>query len=75
MEKHTERRDSNENKDAIGTTRKAVDLDITFFDTAEVYSYGQNEDLIGEVLRLVRNAGLGDIGTSGFAVQQSGNHP
>ena len=42
-------------KDAINTIRKAVDLDVTFFDTAEVYSYGQNEDLIGEALQPVRD--------------------
>ena len=42
-------------KDAIETIRKAVDLGVTFFDTAEVYSYGQNEDLIGEALQPVRD--------------------
>ena len=42
-------------KDAIETIRKAVDLGVTFFDTAEVYSYGQNEDLIGEALQSVRD--------------------
>ena len=42
-------------KDAIETIRKAVDLGVTFFDTAEVYSYGQNEDLIGEALLPVRD--------------------
>ena len=78
-------------KDAIETIRKAVDLGVTFFDTAEVYSYGQNEDLIGEALqpvrdrvviatkfgydRPVRNAGLDHIGTSRLALQPSGNHP
>ena len=42
-------------KDAIDTIRKAVDLGVTFFDTAEVYSYSQNEDLIGEALQPVRD--------------------
>ena len=42
-------------KDAIETIRKAVDLGVTFFDTAEVYSYGKNEDLVGEALQPVRN--------------------
>lgn len=42
-------------KNAIGTIRKAVDLGVTFFDTAEVYSYGKNEDLIGEALQPVRD--------------------
>ena len=34
--------------DAIHTIREAVDAGVTFFDTAEVYSYGKNEDLVGE---------------------------
>lgn len=42
-------------KDAIETIRRAVDLGVTFFDTAEVYSYGQNEDLVGEALQPVRD--------------------
>ena len=42
-------------KDAIETIRKAVDLGVTFFDTAEVYSYGKNEDLVGEALQPVRD--------------------
>lgn len=33
-------------KDAIETIRRAVDLGVTFFDTAGVYSYGKNEDFI-----------------------------
>ncbi|WP_308778005.1 aldo/keto reductase [uncultured Bacteroides sp.] len=42
-------------KNAIETIRKAVDLGVTFFDTAEVYSYGKNEDIVGEALQPVRN--------------------
>lgn len=41
-------------KDAVKTIREAVDLGVTFFDTAEVYSYGKNEDLLGEALQPVR---------------------
>lgn len=37
--------------DAIRTIRKAVELGVTFFDTAEVYSMFKNEDLIGEALK------------------------
>lgn len=40
-------------KDAIETIRKAVDWSVTFFDTAEVYSYGKNEDIVGEALQPV----------------------
>lgn len=42
-------------KEAIETIRKAVDMGVTFFDTAEVYSYGENEDLVGEALHPVRD--------------------
>ncbi len=42
-------------KDAIDTIRKAVDLGVTFFDTAEVYSYYKNEDLVGEALAPMRD--------------------
>ena len=37
--------------DAIRTIRKAVELGVTFFDTAEVYSMFANEELVGEALR------------------------
>ena len=36
--------------DAIKTIRKAVELGVTFFDTAEVYSMFENESLVGEAL-------------------------
>ena len=38
-------------EDAIRTIRKAVELGVTFFDTAEVYSMFANEELVGEGLR------------------------
>ena len=41
--------------DAVRTIREAVDLSVTFFDTAEVYSYGGNEDIVGETLEPVRD--------------------
>lgn len=41
--------------DAIRTIREAVDFGVTFFDTAEVYSYGKNEDIVGEALQPVRD--------------------
>lgn len=41
--------------DAIRTIRKAVELGVTFFDTAEVYSMYRNEELVGEALQPVRN--------------------
>lgn len=42
-------------KEAVETIRRAVDIGVTFFDTAEVYSYGRNEDIVGEALQPVRD--------------------
>ena len=37
--------------EAIKTIRKAVELGVTIFDTAEVYSMFKNEELVGEALQ------------------------
>lgn len=42
-------------KEAIEVIRKAVELGVTFFDTAEVYSMYRNEDLVGEALEPLRD--------------------
>lgn len=39
----------------IGVLRSAVDLGVTFFDTAEVYGPYVNEELVGEALEPVRD--------------------
>ncbi|KAB2703278.1 aldo/keto reductase [Brucella lupini] len=44
-----------EKKDGIALIRKAVDLGVTFFDTAEVYGPFTNEELVGEALEPVRD--------------------
>ena len=41
--------------DAIALLRHAVDLGVTFFDTAEAYGPGDNEELLGEALAPVRD--------------------
>jgi len=41
--------------DAIALIRKAYELGITFFDTAEVYGQGANEKLVGKALQDVRD--------------------
>jgi aryl-alcohol dehydrogenase-like predicted oxidoreductase len=41
-------------KEMISLTRKAVELGVTFFDTAEVYGPYVNEELVGEALVPVR---------------------
>ncbi len=41
-------------REAIALIRSAVELDVTFFDTAEVYGPFANEDLVGEALAPLR---------------------
>ena len=41
--------------DMIGVIRSAIDLGVTFFDTAEVYGPYVNEELVGEALEPVRD--------------------
>jgi aryl-alcohol dehydrogenase-like predicted oxidoreductase len=41
--------------DAIALIQKAVELGVTFFDTAEAYSQGGNEELVGNALKPYRN--------------------
>lgn len=41
--------------DSVTLLRKAVDLGVTFFDTAEVYGPFTNEEIVGEALRPVRD--------------------
>lgn len=42
-------------KDAIALIQKAYDLGITFFDTAEAYSQGANEALLGKAVKSFRD--------------------
>ncbi|MFN8251905.1 MAG: aldo/keto reductase [Ferruginibacter sp.] len=42
-------------KDAIALIQKAVELGISFFDTAEAYSQGGNEIILGKALKPYRN--------------------
>ncbi len=42
-------------EDMLKVIRSAVDLGVTFFDTAEVYGPYVNEELVGEALRPVRD--------------------
>jgi aryl-alcohol dehydrogenase-like predicted oxidoreductase len=41
--------------DMIAVLRSAVDLGVTFFDTAEVYGPYDNEELVGEALEPIRD--------------------
>lgn len=40
--------------EAVSLIEKAVDLGITFFDTAEAYGWGENEKLLGKALKPFR---------------------
>ncbi|MEY9854459.1 aryl-alcohol dehydrogenase-like predicted oxidoreductase [Catenulispora sp. GAS73] len=42
-------------EDALPVIRRAVDLGVTFFDTAEVYGAWANEEFVGEALAPVRD--------------------
>ncbi|WP_181310740.1 aldo/keto reductase [Nocardioides campestrisoli] len=42
-------------EDMIGVLRSAVETGVTFFDTAEVYGAGHNEELVGEALAPLRD--------------------
>lgn len=44
-----------EKNESIAALRKAVELGVTFFDTAEVYSMFKNEELVGEALEPFRD--------------------
>ena len=41
--------------EAIEVIRKAVELGVTFFDTADVYGEGSNEELLGKALKPYKN--------------------
>jgi aryl-alcohol dehydrogenase-like predicted oxidoreductase len=61
-------------EDSIALVRHAVELGVTFFDTAEVYGPFQNEDIVGEALEPVRDQVK--IATKfGFAFAENGVEP
>ncbi|MDE7421352.1 MAG: aldo/keto reductase [Muribaculaceae bacterium] len=46
----------------IEVIRSAVDLGVSFFDTAQVYTIGTNEELVGEALQPCRDKVVTRIG-------------
>ncbi|WP_433223193.1 aldo/keto reductase [Dactylosporangium sp. CS-047395] len=61
-------------EDAVALIRQAVELGVTFFDTAEVYGPFANEDIVGEALEPVRDRVR--IATKfGFAFAENGVEP
>src|SRR4051794_38740404 len=60
------------NEESIALIRSAVDLGVTFFDTAEIYGPFTNEEIVGEALRNVRDQVT--IATKfGFAIDPTTN--
>ncbi|RVB72582.1 MULTISPECIES: aldo/keto reductase [unclassified Mesorhizobium] len=58
--------------DAIATLRRAVEIGVNFFDTAEVYGPYENETLLGKALKPVRDQVT--IATKfGFKILEEGN--
>lgn len=61
-------------EDSIALIRRAVDMGVTFFDTAEVYGPFRNEEIVGEALEPVRDRVK--IATKfGFAFAENGVEP
>jgi aryl-alcohol dehydrogenase-like predicted oxidoreductase len=61
-------------EDAIALIRRAAELGVTFFDTAEVYGPFTNEDIVGEALEPLRDQVK--IATKfGFAFAENGVQP
>ena len=46
---------STDRAQAVATVRRAHEMGATFFDTAEVYGWGENERLVGEAVRPFRH--------------------
>jgi aryl-alcohol dehydrogenase-like predicted oxidoreductase len=57
--------------EAVATLRAAVEAGVTFFDTADIYGYGRNEELVGRVLADVRDEVL--IATKFGIVRKEGD--
>ena len=58
--------------ESIATIHRAIDLGITFFDTAEMYGPFANEDLVGRAIRGKRD---GLVIATKFALRWDGNQP
>jgi aryl-alcohol dehydrogenase-like predicted oxidoreductase len=58
--------------ESIATIHRAIDLGITFFDTAEMYGPFANEELLGEAIKGKRE---GLVIATKFALRWDGNQP
>ncbi|MGA7387367.1 MAG: aldo/keto reductase, partial [Pseudolabrys sp.] len=44
-----------EEYESIATIHRAIELGVTFLDTADIYGLGQNEELVGKAIKNRRN--------------------
>jgi aryl-alcohol dehydrogenase-like predicted oxidoreductase len=65
--------------EAIATIHQAIDLGVTFLDTADAYGSGHNETLIGKAIRdrrdkviIATKFGLSDISKGGYTIPVNG---
>jgi aryl-alcohol dehydrogenase-like predicted oxidoreductase len=65
--------------EAISTIHQAIDLGVTFFDTADAYGSGHNETLIGKAIAdrrdkviIATKFGLSDISKGGYTIPVNG---
>jgi len=58
-------------EESIATVHRAIDLGVTFFDTAEVYGPHRNEELLGQAIKGKRD-GLVIATKFGFAFDENG---
>jgi aryl-alcohol dehydrogenase-like predicted oxidoreductase len=66
-------------QEATDTIHQAIDLGVTFLDTADAYGKGHNETLIGKAIRTRRDKvviatkfGLSDVSTGGYTIPVNG---
>jgi aryl-alcohol dehydrogenase-like predicted oxidoreductase len=60
-------------QESIATIHRALDLGLNFLDTADLYGFGRNEELVGKALRGRRNAAI--LATKfGNAFDRDGNY-
>jgi aryl-alcohol dehydrogenase-like predicted oxidoreductase len=63
-----------DDEESARTLHRALDLGVTFLDTADMYGLGHNEELIGRVLESRRDEFV--LATKfGFRVRDSGGQP
>jgi len=58
--------------ESAATLQRAIDLGVTFFDTADIYGRGENEELLGRAIRGVRDK-LFIASKCGFVMGPTGN--